>query len=61
MPGHGKEFKEKRDTDAMMPLTDLVVLPGTVGKESVVFIIVILVAVFVISSLYDRLKKKKDK
>jgi hypothetical protein len=39
-------------------VTSSVVLPGVVGPESIPFIMAILVAAFVISSVHDRLKKK---
>jgi hypothetical protein len=44
-----------------MTFMNWVVLPGVVGKESIVFIIVILVAAFAISTLLDMRKKKKGK
>jgi hypothetical protein len=62
----GRDEKEGRDGcgtegGAVLSFVNWVVLPGTVGKESVVFIIVILVAAFAISTLLDVRKKKKGK
>ena len=42
-------------------LSNAVVLPGTMGPETLPFIIGLLVVVFVIATLLDMRKKKKNK
>ena len=37
------------------------VLPGTIGPESLPFIFAILIIAFVVSTLLDRRKKRKEK